>query len=363
MALRRGGWAIALFLSVWFPPVLLRAEEKPADTAPACEACSGLRIVPVQPFQPFVMVADGKPYETIAPWKPCPKCSAGVAEKAATDELSACLEKAIEVKATWSERTGVELKLVATPYLALYTQARPQEIRDYALMAEKLAGHLQTLTGSMTLTRTRAGQDGIILLNENKACRRLIEEMAKLHPGEGWENCKDNSGGVDQHIAFSNLTRSGATADHHVVYLFGQILMYEATDNKAPPWLREGFAAYSERTLFNQNLYASFSYKENQPKLEPHWPRAMRTAFQKGERVSLGGVLSLDMASASSTDYLCCFSVVSYLLEAHPKEFVRFVLLLRAGEMPRKALETAYGKSLDDLNAEWRKWALNLGKL
>lgn len=352
-------WCFLLCISL----STLRSEERPATAAPPCEACSGLRIVPVQPFQPFVMVANGKPFEPTIPWKPCTKCSADVAEKTASEELSAGLAKAIEAKAGWEQRTGAELRLVATPYLSLYTHARPQEIRDYALMTEKLAGHLQTLTGSMTLTRTRADQDVIVLLNENKAVRRLTDEMAKLQPGQGWENCTNSSGGVDRHMAFSNLTRSGATADHHVIYLFGHLLMYEATDGKAPPWLREGFAAYGERTIFNQNLYASFAYKENQPKLETHWPRAVRTALQKGERISLAGVFSLDMSTAGSVDYLGCFSAVSYLLEAHPKGFVRFVLLLRAGELPRKALETAYGKSLDDVNTEWHKWALNLGKL
>lgn len=356
-------WGCRLAMLLLFSlPVTVTGEEGTApEAAPPCATCAGLRIAPTQPFAAFVMVADGKPYETPAPWQPCPKCRAGVGEGGAVEDLRASLSKALEEKVRWEERSGAELTLVATPYLALYTPARPQEIRSYALMAEKLAGHLQTLTGSMALTRTRCDRDVILLLTQLRNCEQFVDTMAKAHPEEGWERLKNTSGGVDRHIGFSDLTRSGPTADHHVVYLFGQMLMYEATDDKAPPWLREGFAAYGERVVFHQNLYASYAYKENQPRIEPHWPRAVRAALQKGESISVGGVLSMDLSSASATDYLGCFSVVSYLLDVHPKEFMKFVLLLRAGESSRKALEAAYDKSIDDLNAEWRRWAMNLG--
>ena len=69
------------------------------------------------------------------------------------------------------------------------------------------------------------------------------------------------------------------------------------------------------------------------------------------------------MASAGTADILGCFSIVSYLLDAHPRHFLKFVLLLRAGESAKKALEMAYGRTIDELDAEWRTWAMNLGKL
>jgi len=353
-------FVLALMLLFSFPAL---GGQAGAGATPACAACANLRVAPLDAFTPFVMVDDGKPYEVVAPWRGCQKCNAGLKADRLADGLRARLAAASKAKAQWEERTKAELTLVATPYLSIYTQARPQQVRSYALQTEKLVGHLQKQTGSMTLTRTRSDSDVILLLSEPRSYKHFVDEMAKRQPDQGWAQCLNSSGGVDRHIAFSNLARSGASADHHIVFLFGQMLMHEATDQKAPPWLREGFAAYCERAVFHQNLFSSSAYKENRPRLEPHWPRAMRMALQKGEKVSLRSVIGLDMSGAGAGDYLGCFSVVSYLLDAHPKPFLKFVLLLRAGEPVRKALEMAYGRTIDELDAEWRTWAMNLGKL
>jgi hypothetical protein len=364
---------LGLALLVELSCLPLRAEEPPAlpDDAPRrlegvkadCPECLGQGTVPCLPYKPRIVTAGEEPpkFEQPAAWKFCSRC-VPLRPAEETVLLEARWRDGARVRdAEWAEITGAKLQLVTTPFVSIHAALPARDTQRIAKVLEQLAAHLQETTRSTLLTPTRPDRDELILVAEDKAFNRLIDAFAKKYPKGEWELTRKGSGGVEWHYGFSHTGRIGWGVPNHALFMFGQMAMHEATNDKARPWLIEGFGAYCENAIMHGNYFYSFSYEANETRLGSNWDQEMRKWLQKGQLKDWEVLFTSSLIGLKAVDYASYYSVVSYLLKTDGPRFAKMVQAVRDGQESAPAIEAAYGKKLAALQADWKAWVIRLG--
>jgi hypothetical protein len=352
----------------------VRGEEPPApppEDAPSrlpgvksdCPECLGQGVVPLLPYKARICTAgeDAPKLERPAAWKFCPQCLPDRDASEAAQLEARWRDGARARKQEWEQLTGAKLLLVTTPCVSLHSTLPAKETQRLAAILEQLAAHLQEATRSTLLTPTRPDRDELVLVGDDKVYNQIIDALAKKAPSENWELTRKASGGADWHLGFSHTGRIGQTTGNHVLFMLGQMIMYEATQKKAKPWLVEGFAAYCENAVTHRNYYYSFAYEPNQTRLGDNWDQEMRRCVQKGQLKNWEFIFPISVVGLKAVDYLECYSIVSYLLKTDPVRFAKVVQLVRDGQESAPAIEAAYGKRISELQADWKAWVMRLG--
>lgn len=334
---------------------------EPPKPAPVCLDCMGTGHLPVLPPRPYVrMGSDPLPNPVVsAPWIFCAKCQKTRKNdeilKAEGERLAGSLAR----NKNWNTASGLPLLYVETRYLSLHAQLPPAMAKKTGDALDKLTAHLQSATRSTLLTQTRPATHEILITFDLPSYYKLIDMFEAQDPGEHWKLTRQSTGSFGRKLGFFNAKSGNPTPpDHMALYQFANMLMVEATDGKAPPWLTAGFSAYCEKTITNLNLCYSFSYEKNEVQFGQDWDVELKKYAQQGKLKTWEFVFPLSGIGMSALDYLTCYSMVSYFMKSDPRLFQQVLLNIKDGMESGKAVEKVYKRPVKDLQMMWAQWAM-----
>jgi hypothetical protein len=169
----------------------------------------------------------------------------------------------------------------------------------------------------------------------------------------------------------------------HLFHLLGHILLicHDYNFKYMPPWFHEGFGARTavrygggnilycrqglNNALFGTGVFAhltAWARSEN-------WPAFILRESRRKGGISLAGLIGLPMEEFEHKDAALSCSLVSFLIEKHPKGLREFVSQLKKMpgsreaesvwipvEQASTAFVTALGMGTAELEAEWKEW-------
>ena len=342
-------------------PKPLQSKPKAVELPVVCSQCLGTTFVPNLPFRKYVHM-DKDPAASPAdalPWKYCPKCQAGKDNKELLAVEADRIAAAPALHAKWADALKTQLVSAETHYITLYGQQLPaSSIRGAAVALEQLAGNLQQMTGSTLFTQLRPDTHELLFFYDAAGFTKFIDALAEKQPGRDLSLMREASGINERYLAAMQLQKGLFPAEDAALFSIGHMLMTEATDGKAPPWLSEGFAAYCENSVTKKNLCISFAYEKNDVKFNANWDADIKKYALQSKLKTWDHIFPIDMIGLKPLDYLTCYSMVSFLIKTDGPRFARFVLAIREDIPSAQALEKVYGHSINDLQLLWAKWAM-----
>jgi hypothetical protein len=335
-----------------------------------CEDCGGLGFLPLKNRRPYVYV-EGMPLPKAADavsHRYCPRCQPGKNDEHLVAEQAERLKTAIETHKRWERETSFSLVRIETRHVTVHAQMPPLECRDIGMAVENYAAHVQNLTGTMELTRSRPDQYEIMCLLGQPAFERFRSVMERLYTpeqrGETWSATRGLRAVDHSLIPFfyeeQQFLKRRPPA-HGVAFMAGRKQLYLQTNYKAPRWLAEGYAEYSEYVALKKNLWHTV-YNENPSPTPGDWVSQLSQLAAAGQLRPWAQQMNRDLRDYDVRDYLQTFGMVSFLIQSEPKKFLQYTRNLRAGQEDAKALETAYGKTLAQLEPECAKWIVTHGR-
>ena len=330
------------------------------EVNPLCPSCKGMGILPNLPYKPYTKV-DGQASSSpdfAPPWKYCDKCQKSMDVKLISEDMKQRQQQALEHK-QFEQFAGKPLAAIETPFVAIHSQLPVATNKLVANTLEKCVGILQANSKSMVLVTTRPDTDDIIMLADQGTYDAYIDKAMVQNDAESRNLSKKSSGVSAYHVHMFRLVSPGAPPESRAVFGFGQMLMRSTTDNKAKPWLVEGFAAYCENATLGTNQNYTFTYEKNEVKFEKNWNEQMRKSVKEGKMKQWLEIFNIDLSHMKPFEYLSCYSIVSCLIKIDPIRFDKFVQLVRDGEDTGPAIEKAYGRKIADLQTLWLQWLQN----
>jgi DNA-directed RNA polymerase subunit RPC12/RpoP len=341
---------------VFQPPAANNNPEPP----PVCADCQGPGWLPlIQPKAYAWMSRDAAPDPQVCvPWRPCPKCNGKVEPKALVEAETARLAAAPARHDNWVKQLGIPLERGETRYVSLHAQLSPATARNVVVQLDKLTARLQADTKNTVFCQTRPDTHELLIVWDDPTYLKLIDIMGGQNPTQDWSLARKTGGVMSRNRCFFNAKGGrGAPPEDMALFQFAHMLMIEATDAKAPPWLNEGFAAYCENLILQRNLCHSIKYEMNEVQFSSNWNSEIRKYAQQNKLKPWDQIFPLDLIGLKALDYLTCYSMVCFLAK-DPERFTKFVVEVRGGVPPPQALERAYGKSIKELQAMWAQWTL-----
>jgi hypothetical protein len=358
-----------------------------ARTPDVCTQCMGTGFLPLLPGHSYIhLVKDPAPNPVEAvPWRYCSKCrpkdNPSQLLQQETERLKADKAKASQDKIEAASR----LKFIRgeTQHVTLYMQfAEPlqgpqvkpgdgktktwedrtrSDLKDIAAALEELKILLERNSGTTVLTQTRPESHEMVIVRDIVSYNIALDSMMSENNVDEKLLARRASGISGRYRSFYNSYLG--TPDyprlprHMALFLMGQMFMMEGSDSKAKPWLIEGFASYCEHAVTHKNLCYSFAYEPNDVRIGAGWDSEIRRFARDGKLKPWRQIFGLDLVLMKPVDYLCCYSIVSFLMNDPPR-FARFIVELRAGADTLTALEKAYNRKVDDLQSMWANWTL-----
>lgn len=342
------------------PPQPVNAEpEKPKEPDPELYAN---KFAPLPTLRPLVHIGDAPPGQdwVLVPWQYSPTYKGDKDNAKLITDAKLRFMEARKRYLAWVDLTKLKLLMVNTHHLTLYCELPETLARNVGDACEKLTAHLQKVTKSVALTPALPAQQEIMIFWEDFSYQNFINVLAQKNPGTDYTLARAATGSSDsRRFGFFNAKKAaGAPPEHMTLHQFGKFMIMEATDGKAPPWLAEGFASYSENAVLNKNLVYSFRYEMNDVKFSPNWNEDLRKLAEQRKLKEWKFIFQLDLIGMGSLDYFTCYSMVSFFMKSDPQRFVTFVQYLRDGMEQNAALTKAFGRSVEDLQKMWGQWTL-----
>jgi len=329
-----------------------KAQEKPVPKGP-CSQCLGTGYIPISGLPNYVRAeGEGAKPEAAVPWKQCPKCQLGHDAKELQSIESS--RDAFNNQKPMESKTGLHFSAVETRHVTLYGQDAVSELKSIAEHLEKLTGHLETITGFTVLTPCRPDQESIFVLNDQNSYDAMLSKAF----GQKGDSLAFKVATSTSQQACLFWPKKPIPRTNIAVFNFASMLIQNATNTKCPPWLREGFAAYCEKAIMGNNMNYTIAYEVNEVKFEKDWNAQIKKFAEDRKLKKWNEMFPIDMISLGPLKYLTCYSMVSFLVKADPKAFAKMVAMIRDGEPSITAVEKAYGRKIDDLQAAWGSWCL-----
>jgi hypothetical protein len=230
------------------------------------------------------------------------------------------------------------------------------ELKEVAAALEQLKIQLEQSTRTTVLTQTRPDTHEMLILWDVPSYNIAIDGLLQQSNGDDKVLARKAAGVSGRYRAFYNSYLGEPTAPrppkHMALFLFGHMLIREATDGKAPPWLIEGFSAYCEHAVTKQNLCYSFEYEMNEIRFGTNWDLDIRRFAREAKLKQWRQTFALDLIGAKPLDYLSFYSIVSFLM-SDPPRFAQLAAEFKAGADSATALEKSYGRKLEEVQAMW----------
>ena len=335
-----------------------------------CEECAGIGFLPLKNRKPYYHI-EGMPPPKAAdavPHRYCPKCQPDKKDQELVDEQTERFKTALDAHKKWEKETGFQLTRIETRHINLHAQVPALECKEIAQAFENYAAHVQNLTGTMELTRTRPeNYEMMCFLNEPpyQHFRTVMEKVyTREQLGESWSVSRGSM--AFDHFLLPFFYENQATLRmrppaHGVAFMGGRRQMSQQTKYRAPQWLSEGYAEYSEFISLKKNLWHTV-YNQN-PGPEPgDWVSQVRQLANAGQLRTWETQMKRELKDWDVRDYLQTFGMVTFLIQTEPKKFLSFTRRLRSGTDETEALEAAYEKKIAKLEAECTKWLIAGGR-
>jgi hypothetical protein len=339
-------------------PVMAFAEDG------TCLYCLGLQFVPLTSPKPYVHVEGEKPPrpETCVPWRPCPHCQKDRDRKELVDAETARLATSLEGHKSWEERTGRLYTRVETRHATIHSQLSSDATKRQGAAVEELAAHLQKLTRSILLTQSRPDKLDILIHADGAAHARFLEKAAGFPEFTGttdWLFVSTLGGFTgEKTIVFNAGKFKDVPAENVTLSYFAGYNMRLATEHKSRDWLTAGFQYYCEHAITKKNRVYTMSYKATEPPLGQDWNVEAKKALGAKRKRDFEQMFRVGLADYMAADHVQAYSMVSFLLTTEPRQFLRLVQHVAAGQTDPEAVEGAYGKPLKELEGAWVKWAM-----
>jgi hypothetical protein len=285
-----------------------------------------------------------------------------------------------------SSQIGVELTAESSENFAIQT-AFPRENAEKVLLAAEEAYTLFRRQFSIRDAMWK-GRCLIVLLSGRDEFLKYAAQFEKDNGlGPAWlQNAKLGQGYYTFAPPAMVDVKLGRHEDDFVnaaVHKVGHVcinLLHFRT-NYVPPWLDEGFAALIEQKVSKRVMNYCFStgYGSKDRKLEDKWLGSanwydlVASEVENGTDVPLEQLFTLDWNGLSHREIAKSVAVISFLMEKDAKRFDDFVAKLRdrlpnyeVNATPKemrniqsKALFDAFGKSVIEIEKEWRESVKN----
>ena len=119
--------------------------------------------------------------------------------------------------------------------------------------------------------------------------------------------------------------------------------------------VEEGFASYCENVVLKTNACLASNHVENQVQVGSNWNAEVARGAKQDQLPAWDRLFKLESTEMKAMDHQTCYSLVRFLA-SEPVKFNTLLVNIRAGVDSRRALEHAYGQSLDDLRKSWLQW-------
>jgi len=321
--------------------------------------------IPLKDAKPLVWI-KGTPlprWDTSTGEQWCPVCQPLGDASALASDLKEQFEAVLENNKQWEERTGWKLGLVVTHHAAVHTQLSPAQAKPVGMALETLTLHLKKITSSLLLTPTRPGTLGLMLLWDKSAWEQFRKVMEGLYKpqelGEAWGSARDYN--AYDHFATPHMYETPQTVRVRppscgATFIIARRQLNAATNQRAPFWLAEGFAAYGDYVVHKINRWFTV-YDIKQIPIGDWMIDARKLAAEAKQR-TWKEMMKRELRDWEAEDHVQTMAMVAFLLETEPAKFLDLTRRLKGGDDTVAALEDVYRVKLDDLEQRCTRWLL-----
>ncbi len=346
------------------PAVAGVARPAPADRFaglpdPTCEVCRGRGMVPLDPPTQFVFydeLGDRDP-KALAGCRHCPKCQADKDAELLNREALARLPFIDQRHKYWQEVAARPIIRAQTPRITIFSQLSATETRRVAQSIAKATAHLESITRSLDLVQNNPDDCELVILATRNDYLRVIDKFEESGEfgGRDWTLARQLSG-FTQNSNLSVSFKASVPAPQHAVNSAGMLLINRSTNYKGGDWLRVGFSAYLEYTIFKMNAVTWADYELTDFNIDNNWRLALRQLLTQRRIRPWDEMSSMQLRNYGAAEHISAFGMVRFLIETDRKGFLDFIQAISEGTETQAALESGYGVDLPTLEKRWTNW-------
>jgi hypothetical protein len=260
----------------------------------------------------------------------------------------------------WEGRTGMKLVRVESRHMAHHCDLPVDMARRQGRAAEQLATYLQQQTKSVYLTQTRPGQYERVFVWDRPKYLKMIELCKSIDEFKGvndWHLLSQCSGFSGRVTSITNADEADPTPpEHFTISGMGRRQALMATGSKSGDWLDCGFAYCCEYSVTKKVLIHYIDYQVNETRLGDDWFVEARRHLEMKKIRKWDELVRMPLQAWGSETHLSAFTYVAYLFSTDPRKFCLACLAIKEGQSDVQAIESVYGKSLEELQAACYKW-------
>ena len=226
--------------------------------------------------------------------------------------------------------------------------------------AEAIAAYLQKQTQSVYLTQSRPAKYEQLYVWDKPKYLKLIDVCKSIEEFKGvgdWHlitQCGGFSGSI---TAIDNAEEGDPLPpEHTTVSRFGMRNVGIASGYKAGDWLDCGFAYCCEYSIMNKVRVHYIDYQVNETRLADDWMVEARRHAQMQKIRKWEEMTRIPLQNWSSVEHLSAFAYVAYLFRTDSRKFCLMCLAIREGQGDVPAIESVYGKPIEELQKGCYKW-------
>ncbi len=269
---------------------------------------------------------------------------------------------------------GVPLHKMQSPHFRVEDDAAREALPDAIKGLEVLyVYYLTDFSMDPTLDLLEGRKLEFCVVSKKPTWERWVDEISGFHD-KPW--LKDSSKYLN-YTDFASGTLRVETAEHvdtrdPLLHNAAHLLNHLVWRTKNHAWLDEGLVYYftvkvQETTRTHCTAKDTSGYGNQQKEVggdkvweaSEDWKHHLKNLVRAKDDVDLRTMLNRKLAELELPHTIKAWSIVHWLME---KEHTRFVEFLRAlkdtEERPAKALERIFGKGIEQLDKEWREYAL-----
>lgn len=295
-------------------------------------------------------------------------------------EKVAAIEKAIDGEwltsdDTYQKGVGVTLHAIESPHFRLFDDGDREVLKEHIKGLETLYVYFLADVGIDPTTDVFGGKKvDLVVVSDQPAWERWVDQFSNS-ADPAWT--KESTTSRSYHLLRGGVKRV-ETAEHidtrdpllhHAAHFIGQAVW----KSREHAWLDEGLAYYytvriqdtTRTSCLDKNVSG---YGNNQDIVggdkdwaqSERWRDYLRQIVKAKADTELRKILMTPLATLQLPDSVKAWAVVTWFMDKSRDKFIAFLKLVR--DEPdldqEKTLQEMYGKGIEDIDNEWREYAL-----